>query len=352
MHETGNSPHDGHDCDDDPKQDGIFVGVTSKVASAKQVLYVQANAIVSPVTGKVCDIYSSLKNRANSTVLYARRITTTGSIAVRSRFDRSVGIAKCARAKVFETYGSFKSKGPKVFIQDSACGAFDESRELVRSTKNLLAERLAWAAMRARGTSSQIKSSTQDSLLAAQATALAYAKVGKEKTSEFGTKALEVAQDGKFQATAGSAVAGAAALGTSGAATGLVAGGVLGAAVGVIPAIFTFGLSIPIGAMIGSGAGLATGATIGTTVGAIGGGAAGCAVYEKKDDIAVGVEGATTVVRNKVSAATESARLNATKTSQFMGEIATNSTEFVLAKAAVAKESAGNVKKRLVGKTQ
>ena len=36
-----------------------------------------------------------------------------------------------------------------------------------------------------------------------------------------------------------------------GAATGLCAGTVVGAAVGVVPALFTFGLSIPVGAALG-----------------------------------------------------------------------------------------------------
>jgi len=47
------------------------------------------------------------------------------------------------------------------------------------------------------------------------------------------------------------------------AATGLAAGTFVGAAVGIIPAIFTFGLSIPIGAAIGASAGVLTGGAVG-----------------------------------------------------------------------------------------
>jgi len=60
-------------------------------------------------------------------------------------------------------------------------------------------------------------------------------------------------QDGHVQATAAGVCGGAVALGATGGATGLTAGVVVGAALGVVPAIFTFGLSIPLGAVIGGG---------------------------------------------------------------------------------------------------
>mmetsp|Transcript_17615 Transcript_17615/g.53422 ORF Transcript_17615/g.53422 Transcript_17615/m.53422 type:complete len:231 (-) Transcript_17615:111-803(-) len=81
--------------------------------------------------------------------------------------------------------------------------------------------------------------------------------------------------DGKVQVTAASAVGGAMVLGTGGAVTGLLTGGAAGAACGLAPALFTFGLSIPLGAAVGSGAGLCVGTVIGGTVGLVGGGAAG-----------------------------------------------------------------------------
>ena len=61
--------------------------------------------------------------------------------------------------------------------------------------------------------------------------------------------AQELAGDRRVQVSAVTAGAGAATLGTAGAATGMLAGGAAGALVGVVPALFTFGLSIPIGAM-------------------------------------------------------------------------------------------------------
>jgi len=49
---------------------------------------------------------------------------------------------------------------------------------------------------------------------------------------------------------------------------------------------FTFGLSIPVGAVVGGGAGLVVGTAAGATTGALGGGAAGYGAYQKKDDFA------------------------------------------------------------------
>lgn len=74
--------------------------------------------------------------------------------------------------------------------------------------------------------------------------------------------------------TAASAAGGAVVGGTAGGACGTVAGGAFGAAVGVVPALFTFGLSIPVCAIIGGGTGLAAGTALGSSAGAVGGAAA------------------------------------------------------------------------------
>jgi len=74
---------------------------------------------------------------------------------------------------------------------------------------------------------------------------------------------------------AAASAAGAVALGLSGGAVGGVAGGFLGGAVGILPAFFTFGMSIPICAAVGGGAGFCSGLAIGGTTGLVSGGAAG-----------------------------------------------------------------------------
>merc|ERR1711920_825120 len=76
-----------------------------------------------------------------------------------------------------------------------------------------------------------------------------------------------------------------AALGAGGGAIGLATGGLAGAAVGILPAIFTFGLSIPVGAVVGGGTGLCLGSIVGGTSGVVGGGAVGYGVYGKKTEI-------------------------------------------------------------------
>merc|ERR1712176_167939 len=99
------------------------------------------------------------------------------------------------------------------------------------------------------------------------------------------SKTCELAADRGVQVTAASAVGGAAVLGTGGAATGLLAGGALGAAVGVVPAIFTFGLSIPLCAALGGGCGLVSGATVGGATGGVVGGASGYVGYTQRETI-------------------------------------------------------------------
>lgn len=83
----------------------------------------------------------------------------------------------------------------------------------------------------------------------------------------------------KLQSAAASAAGGAAAAGVGLGAAGLVAGVAVGAACGVVPAFFTFGLSIPFGAVVGGGAGLFAGATAGGAAGFVGGGAVAYTVY-------------------------------------------------------------------------
>eukprot|EP00929_Paragymnodinium_shiwhaense_P085224 TRINITY_DN45657_c0_g1_i1.p1 TRINITY_DN45657_c0_g1~~TRINITY_DN45657_c0_g1_i1.p1 ORF type:complete len:472 (+),score=89.73 TRINITY_DN45657_c0_g1_i1:122-1537(+) len=98
---------------------------------------------------------------------------------------------------------------------------------------------------------------------------------GKEKAHELVEGCKAVVKDPTAQVTAVTALGGAAAVGTGTGALGFACGGIMGAAVGVVPALFTFGLSIPIGAAIGSGMGLCLGATTGGAVGGLGGGATG-----------------------------------------------------------------------------
>merc|ERR1719203_1763355 len=64
-------------------------------------------------------------------------------------------------------------------------------------------------------------------------------------------------------------------MGVSGGAMGLLIGSASGAAWGCIPALLTFGLSIPVCAAVAGGTGLCFGASIGGGIGVMGGGVAG-----------------------------------------------------------------------------
>lgn len=122
-------------------------------------------------------------------------------------------------------------------------------------------------------------------LAAMQAAARTHAAVALCQAKAAGNKAIDVAKDPSVQATAAGAASGAVLLGAGCATTGMTAGGVVGAAVGVVPAVFTFGLSIPFCAAVGGGAGFFCGAAVGSTTGAITGGATGYGVYARRNQL-------------------------------------------------------------------
>jgi len=123
-----------------------------------------------------------------------------------------------------------------------------------------------------------------------------------------------IVQDRGVHTAAALAAGGAVAAGTGGGVLGLAAGGVVGGACGVVPALFTFGLSIPIGAALGSGAGLCLGAATGGTAGLLGGGATGYGVYRKRQEISSGAKGAWA----KVHVAAQDTEARATFSAQSM----------------------------------
>mmetsp|Transcript_41393 Transcript_41393/g.122870 ORF Transcript_41393/g.122870 Transcript_41393/m.122870 type:complete len:487 (+) Transcript_41393:3-1463(+) len=109
-------------------------------------------------------------------------------------------------------------------------------------------------------------------------------------------KARTIAGDEKFQVTAAAATGSAVVLGAGAGAAGFVTGGTIGAAVGSPLALFTFGLSIPVGAAVGAASGLCIGTATGSTVGLVGGGAVGYSVQTHKKEISEGVSGAISKV--------------------------------------------------------
>uniref|UniRef100_A0A7S0AB45 Uncharacterized protein n=1 Tax=Pyrodinium bahamense TaxID=73915 RepID=A0A7S0AB45_9DINO len=119
------------------------------------------------------------------------------------------------------------------------------------------------------------------------------ARAAGNKASELGRGAQEAVLNRKLQVTAISAAGGAVTLGAGGGAAGWMAGGAIGGAVGFIPALLTFGLSIPVCATVGSGAGLCAGTALGSAAGLVGGGAAGYGAYALGRDLHCGLLGST-----------------------------------------------------------
>jgi len=103
----------------------------------------------------------------------------------------------------------------------------------------------------------------------------------KEKTAELATLAAEP----RVQVAAASGVGGAVVVGTGGAGVGALAGGTVGAAIGIVPAVFTLGLSIPVFGAIGAGCGAVAGGATGGAVGFTGAGAMGYHAYAKRAEI-------------------------------------------------------------------
>lgn len=108
--------------------------------------------------------------------------------------------------------------------------------------------------------------------------------LAKEKTGA--AAALAKAKAGEvFTMTTSTRTGVSSAMAVLGGTVGTTAGGICGAlaggAFGVVPAVFTFGLSIPVGA----GIGLMAGATTGGGAGVVGGGAIGFAGFTYRDEI-------------------------------------------------------------------
>lgn len=153
-------------------------------------------------------------------------------------------------AKVIEKNGE-----AKIIILERYCGA----KEIILSVANIAAEKAAHTAQFAQA---QLRAALE--------------------------KSKAIAAD---KPIASSAASGAMMVGASGGALGLVSGSLVGAACGVPLALFSFGLSIPIGACIGGGTGAAIGTTAGGAAGAAAGGAAGYG-YKNRTKIKTGVESA------------------------------------------------------------
>ncbi|CAJ1339256.1 unnamed protein product, partial [Effrenium voratum] len=104
----------------------------------------------------------------------------------------------------------------------------------------------------------------------------------REALQIFQRRRRRLVKDSELPATAVGAVGGCALGSTGGGALGMLAGSYFGAFCGLVPALVTFGMSVPVGAVLGGAAGLVTGAAAGGTAGALGGGFLGRTAYAQQ----------------------------------------------------------------------
>mmetsp|Transcript_36004 Transcript_36004/g.90470 ORF Transcript_36004/g.90470 Transcript_36004/m.90470 type:complete len:316 (-) Transcript_36004:293-1240(-) len=112
-------------------------------------------------------------------------------------------------------------------------------------------------------------------------------------------RVLELASERTSQVTLACAACGALLLGSGCAVAGLLIGTTVGAALGLLPALLTFGLSVPLGGFLGALCGLAAGALLGSGAGFVGAGLLGYGLYTRRKKIGAFLFG----VRTRVQAA-------------------------------------------------
>lgn len=289
------------------KAASIYVAARTNASSLADRVQSSASRCITPVVMRVTTTYTSVKVRAYGITEHVYGVASGYVTQVTTKAGQSLASAKARaleikvrvqsmglsyidplRTKAADLYASTKMKAlglTERFVTPVYVGAMGRVQNIrdtyVVPVTTKTIEVYVSAKDRAIKVSDQ---ATARALLAADST--------KARVVELGSNARVVASEPKTHVAAAAATGGAVALGASGGATGLAAGGAIGAAVGVIPALFTFGLSIPIGAAIGGGAGLCVGVTVGSTVGFIGGGAAGCSAYSRRDSLRSGALGA------------------------------------------------------------
>jgi len=304
------------------------VSMNERIFAPALFAYASVQGYSAQILAKVVSIYDLSKARVfealASLLEKGQSMATYTTLLVK---DMVVGVkvklaAKCDSARQGLSLCYVKFKNGFVYIN----GMVGDKVVYVKISLADLVRSLA-------GTATALKTEAKARVFAAtdslQHAAASVAIFGKCKASLLRSKVQVAVKDQSMQATAVGAAGGAATMAVGGGGAGLATGTVVGAALGVLPALFTFGLSIPIGAAVGGATGLCAGAFTGGTVGLIGGGATANSVHRHRDGIKGGAIGAL----NKASGC----------------------KDFVTTKARVytdsVVESTMNVRSRLVGGT-
>jgi len=168
-----------------------------------------------------------------------------------------------------------------------------------------------------------------------------------ESTKKTGSAMKAVVLDPEYEKTAGCAVGGALVFGTAGGAAATCAGAAMGAAVGVLPALFTFGLSIPVGAVVGGGMGM----TIGSAAGGTAGLAAGGASFAYRKEIASSVKNLYSSAYTSVSSVKSRAQAPVGSTGEPEGLVGSTGDKNLYSSAYTSVSSVKSRAQALVGST-
>jgi len=167
----------------------------------------------------------------------------------------------------------------------------------------------------------------------AQAATLALAKTTQDRI-------VEIVRHPHFQVVTVSTAGGAVTFGSVGGAFGCMGGVMIGTVTGMLPALLTFGTSIPIGAAVGGGLGASAGVCVGGAGGAAAGGAASHGVYVWRAEIKSGMFRVKKVSEDRV----EQLRLSLTdagdQARSFTVIKTTNARNFIVDRSTKAKNLA------------
>merc|ERR1719362_1311010 len=208
-----------------------------------------------------------------------------------------------------------------VHIKVKALRAKDRAAEKAQELQMVANSWVGSAKAHAGGTVQALSDATSEAAERAKVFGHVAATSAHLKASELGANAKALALNPAAQATSGGAAGGAIAVGAAGGGLGLVAGGAAGAAVGLVPALFTFGLSIPVCVAIGSGAGACLGTAAGGTTGLVGGGAVGYgahSAYSQREEISLGASEALTKFSGMAESMKEKAKEKANMSASFV----------------------------------
>lgn len=240
-----------------------------EAVTQKQVDDLEVTSLLYPLL----EVAGVLRRKVTSTVTAPFAMAMA---ATRSTKDAGLnGLASAREAAAFVSSG-VRELGPGTFLVQTTRRYFSMPDSKVTAPRDQAVELAA-----------DVKARLQESVLAAWHS-VAEKTVAGVKVGEF------------LQITAGAAAKGAMYHGANGGDLGLAIGGTVGALCGLPLAFFTFGMSIPAGAIICGGTGLFWGATAGAAGGAMWGGIAGCA-SEKQKTLRSSVRGAASSVRGGAS---------------------------------------------------